>query len=128
MRAITRLDAMRGGSLPARREGRKFGWWSTEAETPPPPPHTDASAHGPGLASRMVPAVNRAQARRAHVGVDLRRADVRVTEEGLHDAQVGAAVEEMRRERVSPHTRSPTPAASAQRRTSFQTAWRVSGR
>src|SRR5438034_11509983 len=31
MRAITRLDAMRGGSLPARREGRKFGWWSAEA-------------------------------------------------------------------------------------------------
>src|SRR5437867_10488252 len=49
----------------------------------------------------MVPAVNLAQARRAHVRVDLGRADVRVTEKGLHDAQVGAPVEEMRREGVA---------------------------
>ena len=72
----------------------------------------------------------RAGARR-DVRVDLRRADVGVAEERLHDAQVGAAAEQVRRERVAQRVRRDAlpraPAARARRRTSFQTACRVSG-
>src|SRR5947207_5767910 len=45
------------------------------------------------------------EASRRHVRVDLRRREVLVTEELLDDAQVGAAVEQMRGERVPQRVR-----------------------
>src|SRR4029079_14484370 len=41
-----------------------------------------------------------------HMGVDLRRGDVGVAEQGLYHAQVGAVVQEMARERVPQHVRT----------------------
>lgn len=40
-----------------------------------------------------------------HVGVNLRRGKVRVTEEHLHDPQVSAMIQQVRRERVSQDVR-----------------------
>ena len=44
--------------------------------------------------------VDAAEAARVHVAVDLRRRERRVPEQLLDDAEVGAAFEEVRRERV----------------------------
>src|SRR5262245_28475589 len=51
---------------------------------------------------RMEPIVHRAQARFEDVRVDLRRGQIGMAEHHLNRAQVGAALEQMRRERV-PH-------------------------
>ena len=64
-----------------------------------------------------------------HVRVDLRGADPAVAEQLLDGAQVAAALDEMRRERVPEGVRArPSPAgpvASAWRRTRSNTPWRV---
>ena len=44
-----------------------------------------------------------------HVRIDLRRADVGVAEQFLHDAQVRATRQQMRREAVSKRVRRQTP-------------------
>src|SRR5437016_13959777 len=54
---------------------------------------------------RVVPPVHLAQPAGCDVRIDLRRADVGVSEERLHDAEVGAAGEEVRRERVPERVR-----------------------
>ena len=53
----------------------------------------------------MVPRVQRLQALPRDVRVDRRRRDVGVAEQQLHDAQVRAVIEQMRRERVPQHVR-----------------------
>ena len=45
------------------------------------------------------------QALLSDVRVDLRRREVRMTEQQLYHAQIGAVIEEMRRERVSQRVR-----------------------
>ena len=60
-------------------------------------------AHGVVVATRprvRLP-IGRPEPRRRHVGVDLRRREALVTEQLLDDAQVRAAVEQVRRERVA---------------------------
>ena len=64
--------------------------------------HPGAGSPGP----RMGPSVDAAQAARRDVRVDLRRRQVGVAEELLDDPQVGAAVEEVRGERVAQRVRA----------------------
>jgi hypothetical protein len=45
------------------------------------------------------------EATRRDMGVDLRRREVLVAEQLLHDAEVGAPIKEMRRERVTQRVR-----------------------
>ena len=51
-------------------------------------------------------AIGVAQGGVGEVGVDLRRLEVGVAEQLLHDSQVGAALEQMRRERVTQGVRA----------------------
>ena len=64
-------------------------------------------------------AIGAAQRGIGEVGVDLGRLEVRVAEQLLHDPQVGAALEQVRRERVAQGVRAGPlrrpPAASTQR-------------
>src|SRR5213593_5180778 len=66
---------------------------------------------------RMVPPVHLPQPARRHVRVDLRGPDVRVPEQRLHDAEVGAPGEEMRRERVAQRMRRDAAAEAGGERT-----------
>ena len=55
--------------------------------------------------ARMVLRVQLLQPLARDVRVDRRRRDVGVAEQQLHDAQVGAVIEQMRRERMAQHVR-----------------------
>ena len=71
---------------------------------------TDGSAaivreRGAASSARMVLRVQLLQPLARDVRVDRRRRDVGVTEQQLHDAQVGAVVEQVRGERVPQHVR-----------------------
>ena len=57
------------------------------------------------LPARMMLRVQPLQPLARHVRVDRRRRDVGVAEQQLHDAQVGAMIQQMRRERVPQHVR-----------------------
>src|SRR5439155_8101683 len=75
---------------------------------------------------RMVPPVHLPQPARRHVRVDLRRPDVRVPEQRLHDAEVGAPGEEMRRERVAQRVRRDAAAeAGGERATAYELPHRL---
>src|SRR6202011_2639457 len=50
--------------------------------------------------SRVMLAVQLFQALTSHVGIDLCRGQITVTQEHLHDAQVSAVIEQMRGKRV----------------------------
>ena len=65
----------------------------------------------------MMPAVHLAQAHRGHVRVDLGGGDLGVPEQRLHDAQVGAARQEVRRERMAEHVREDARAETRGERT-----------
>src|SRR5262245_3141847 len=56
--------------------------------------------------SRMVLVIDLAQSRLEHVRINLRRRQVGVTEHGLDRAQIGAALEQMGRERMPQHVRA----------------------
>ena len=56
--------------------------------------------------ARVKAIVDRAQPRLEHVRVDLRRRQIGVAEHHLDGAQVGAALEQVRRERVAQHVRA----------------------
>src|SRR3954463_8379916 len=66
-------------------------------------------------AERVQVADHALQALVEDVGVDLRRRDVGVAEELLHDAQVGAVLEEVAREGVPEHVRADLVGAQARR-------------
>ena len=63
----------------------------------------------------MKPVVDRAQPRLEHVRVDLRRRQVGVAEHHLNGAQVGAALEQVRRERMPQHVRAERRAEAGAR-------------
>ena len=69
--------------------------------------HRSGARHGSARLSRprVELPVHRAQRARRQMRVDLRRRDVGVAEHRLHGAQVGAALEQMARERVAQHVR-----------------------
>src|SRR3954471_24817739 len=54
-------------------------------------------------ATGMVPGMQLLQALARHMGIDLRRGDIGVAEQELHHAQVGAMVDEVRREGMAKH-------------------------
>ena len=63
----------------------------------------------PTLRSRMELPVNVPQPAPRHMRIDLRRADVRVAEQFLDDAQIRAMLQEMRRKTVPQHVRRDIP-------------------
>ena len=64
----------------------------------------------------MGPAIDVPDALTRHVGVKLGRADTRMSEQFLNDAQVGATLEQVRRERVAQGVRAHArPEAGARR-------------
>ena len=61
---------------------------------------------GPSLLPRVELVVDRAQARLQHVRVNLRRRQIGVAQHHLDGPEIGAAFEQMRRERVPQHVRA----------------------
>src|SRR3954451_21968951 len=79
---------------------------------------------GPGMA----PSVGRPQSRGLYSSVDLGRADRRVPQQLLDRAQVGATVEQVRRERVAQGMRRDAALDGRVARPDAQTAAHVGGR
>ena len=102
--AVTSTRAGESPPPPAGEPGSGGG--ATDGVGPSASRVTGRTARRTAPRARMRVAIGAAQRGIGEVGVDLRRLQVRVAEQLLHHAQVGAALEQVRRERVTQRVRA----------------------